>query len=143
MTWEPIAILIALLWVLTIILLALPNRFWPNLWDKVTKAKYRDDRLGLEIMFDNFRSFPQDWSVSREAIHFPKEGMKQTSIMFDEKKGWSYSLNSFGGTSRPLEGHFADLFVKEIAAENSRRESQALLRQFYPNMDGPLMLGSK
>ena len=129
-----------LIWLFVMIVLWTPSGFYSSALDRLTKARWRDDRVGLQIMLDHLKSFPDQWSISREGASFPKEGMKQIYLTYDDRSGWEYTLNSFGGKARPLAGHFRSEFVRELTAENNRRESQALLRTFYPELDGPLLL---
>lgn len=129
-----------ILWLMVMSFPLTPTRMYSNAFDRVTKAKYRNDRAGLQIMLDHLRSFPEQWSISRDSASFPLQGAKQIYLHFDDKKGWEYTLNNFGGRARPLDGHFGKQFVEQLTLENNRRESQALLRSFYPELDGTLLL---
>lgn len=135
-----VAVIVALVWVLILAALIVPVSFYKNTFDRVTRGKYRNDRAGLQIMLDHLRSFPDEWSISRDSASFPKTGMKQINLFHDKKTGWEYSLNSFGGNARPLNGHFEKEFVTALTDENNRRESQALLRSFYPELNGQVLL---
>ena len=131
---------VAFVWLLILAVLIIPMSFYKNSWDKITKAKFRDDRAPLQIMLDHLRSFPEEWSISRDSASFPKTGMKQIYLTHDKNKGWEYTLNSFGGNARPLNGHFEGQFVKALTDENNRRESEAMLRNFYPELNGQVLL---
>ena len=128
------------LWILTMIILLSPPNLWTNTLDRITKAKYRKDRAQLSIMLDNLQSNPDQWSITREGASYPLQGAKQIYLSFNKDKQLEYSLNAFGSTPRPLEGYFGKQFSEQLEFENSRREAQSLLRTFYPELDGPLLL---
>lgn len=127
-------------WLIILALILKPNRFFRDKLDTITKAKWRPDRDNLQIMLDNFRSFPEQWSVKRDSIAFPKEGAKKLFINFDQRNGLEYTLSAFDDRARPLAGHFAREFTQAMQEENARREKEAALRMFYPEIDGTLRL---
>jgi len=131
-------IIIFLLWLITMSYLLTPTGLYTSAWDRLTKAKYRDDRLSLQIMLDHIRTSPELWSVSQKSASYPMEGAKRIYIEHDEKKGLTYSLS--GGNFRPLDGFFGVEFNREITQENARREGQFLLREFYPELNGQVLL---
>lgn len=133
-------LIIIALWVVILAHILMPNNFYGNCWDRVTQARWRSDRENLQMMLDNFRSFPEEWSVKRNSIAFPKEGAKKLYLNYDEKKGWEYTLPAFDDRARPLRGHFEAQFVDAIKLENDEREKKAMARMFYPDLEGPLRL---
>jgi hypothetical protein len=133
-------IFILVLWMVLLTALLVPASLYRNTFDKWTKGKYRDDRAGLQIMLDHLRTFPETWSVSRDGAAFPQEGAKQIYLNYDKIDGWEYTLSNFGGKARSLNGYFEKEFVRELTLENNRRESQSLLRQFYPELNGQVLL---
>lgn len=136
-----ILVVVVILWLITMSILLSPEGYFRSLWDKITRAKFRDDRVSLQIMLDHFVSNPQDWSISRDTAAFPKEGSKQIYLSFnDNKKHWEYTLTSFENKARPLDGHFETLFVNALNAENSQRERKSLLRGFYPELSSDQLL---
>lgn len=130
-----------LFWAMIMTLLLTPSVVYSNAFDRITRAKWRKDRTGLQIMLDHLNSRPEEWSISRNGASFPKEGAKDIVLSYDGKtKQLEYVLNKFGGDFRPLTGHFAKEFDAALNRENGRRESTALLRSLYPNLDGPKLL---
>lgn len=120
--------------------LCAPKNLIPNLVDRVTHAKFRKDRDTLQLMLEHFKSRPQTWSVSRDQVSFPLEGAKQIHLVYSEHHGWQYALSSFGREFTDLNGFFKTEFVREINAEASRREQRSLIRSFYPEIEGTLLL---
>jgi hypothetical protein len=136
-----IGIMLIILWALTLTILLTPTRVYKSAFDRVTRAHYRDDRVALQIMLDHLRSFPEQWSISRDGASFPLEGAKQIYLSLDKKEGLEYTLASFGGSARPLNGYFGAEFQKELSYQNNQRESQAVLKKLYPELhDGRLLL---
>ena len=135
-------IILILMWTAALIAVAVPARFWRNIFDHLTHGHYRDDKENLRILIDHLRSFPDEWSISRDAASFPKDGAKKVYLNFDNKKGWEYTLAAFDSKPRRLEGHYGSQLGNLLLEENNRREKESLLRNFYPNLDGPLMLGN-
>lgn len=90
------------IWMLLLTFLLTPSNFYANTWDRITKARYRQDRINLQIMLDHLRSFPDDWSISRDSAHFPKTGAKSVYLNKERDK-WQYSLSSFDSRSRELD----------------------------------------
>lgn len=129
-----------LVWIALLTIIATPVSTYRSIWDSLTHARYRNDKHQLTMMLDHLRSFPDDWSVSRTQVSFPKEGAKSIFLTYDKPKDrWEYSLSSFGGDSRVLDGHFGSEFKQQIAIENSRRESVSVARTLF-GTDGPLLL---
>lgn len=129
-----------ILWMMIMTVLLVPKGTYSSLVDRVTKAKWRDDRVNLQIIVDHLRSRPDEWSVSREGAHFPREGAKQILLDYDKTKGWSYALTGFEGRFRPIDGHFEQEIKTEINLLNNKKEGESLLRHFYPELEGPLLL---
>lgn len=132
-----------LLWMTVLIYLILPSNLVKSAIDRLTKAKFRADRENLQIMLQHLQHFPEQWSIGRDQVSFPKEGSKQIYLTRDRgEEEWRYNFNSFDYGPRPLDGHFGKEFKKIIEVENVKRERKALVRNFYPDMDGPLLLGN-
>ncbi len=128
------------LWTGVITYLALPKDFMRNKIDKLTHARFRDDRNTLQLMLDHLRTNPEKWSIARDAAFFPKEGAKAIYINRMSETSWTYSLAAFGRDSMPLEGYFKSEFVKTIQLHASLMEQKSLLRTFYPHLEGTLLL---
>lgn len=128
-----------ILWMVIMTVLFTPKGTYSSFLDRLTRARYRNDRIVLQIMLDHLRSFPEQWSISSDAASFPLEGAKKIYLNFD--KGWEYTLDGFGRTPRKLDGYFGKEFGQQLSLVNSSRENEAVLRSFYPNLDGPLLLG--
>lgn len=120
--------------------LCTPKTLIPSIVDRITHAKFRKDRDTLQLMLDHFKSRPQTWSVSRNQASFPLEGAKQIHLIYSEDHGWQYALSSFGREFTDLTGFFKSEFIREINAEASRREQRSLMRSFYPEIEGTLLL---
>jgi hypothetical protein len=129
-----------LLWALVMAILIIPGDAYSSFFDRLTRGKWRKDRVNLAIMLEHLRNNPEDWSISRDRAAFPKEGAKQIMLEHDRSGNWSYALTSFGGSFRPLNGHFAHEFDKELTRQNNAVEERALLRHFYPELNGTLLL---
>ncbi|RZK38497.1 MAG: hypothetical protein EOO61_07925 [Hymenobacter sp.] len=127
-------------WIIAFAFVVIPSSFYRKTWDHVTRGHYREDRDNLRIMIDHLRSFPEEWSISRDQAAFPKEGAKQIYLNFDKKKGWEYTLASFGSTPRALDGHYGSIMNNVLLEENNRREKASLVRTLHPNLEGPLLL---
>lgn len=132
-----------LVWLTILLWLILPSEFAKSVIDRLTKAKFRADRENLQIMLQHLENFPDQWSIGRDSVSFPTEGVKSIYLTKDRgEKEWKYTFNSFDYGPRPLNGHFGKEFAKMIEAENIKRERKSLIRNFYPDMDGPIMLGN-
>jgi hypothetical protein len=131
---------IAFVWLFILFLIVTPKSFYSHHFDRLTHARYRKDKTTLQAMLDNLRSFPDQWSINREGAAFPKEGAKQIYISYDRNRQLTYSLSSFGGGERILDGYFGSQFEKTLIEENTRRETKRVLLDFYPELNGTLML---
>ena len=127
-----------ILWFILMTFLLTPALFYSNMFDKITKAKYRPDKHNLAIILDHLRSYGDQWSLGSDQAAFPKEGAKQIYLNRDKNRGWEYVLASFDSTPRPINGYFGDQIVNEIAQVNIDRERKSLLRTLHG--DGPLLL---
>jgi hypothetical protein len=136
--------ILLIVWIIAIFAIAIPSRVYRNLFDRATQGRYRDDRDNLRILIDHLRSFPEEWSISRDQASFPKEGAKKIYLSYDKtKRDWEYTLSAFSSTPRPLDGHYGAQMSSILLEENNRREKESLARTFYPNLDGPLMIGTR
>ena len=130
-----------ILWILVMTMLITPVACYTSIWDKFTKAKNRPDRANLQIMLDHLRSYPEEWSIGRDSVSFPAKGSKQIYLNYDKDRGqWKYSLAAFDGPPRILDGYFGPQFVAEINRKNGEKESKALLRNFYPELNTDQLL---
>jgi len=136
-----IGTILAIIWFLLIAILVTPPGHYRSKWDRLTRAKYRPDRVNLQIMLDHLRSYPEQWSINREAAAFPIEGSKQIYLNYDKNSAkWRYTLNGFDDGPRVLDGHFGIEFNRELEKLNNKKENQALLRNFYPDLNNGVLL---
>jgi len=136
-----IAIVGGLLWAGAITVLCTPAGNYTSFWDRITKAKYRNDKVTLQIMLDHLRSYPEQWSINRNAASFPAQGAKQIYLSYDKHDNvWKYTLQAFDDGPRKLDGHFGAEFARELNKVNNQKENQALLRNFYPDLDNGVLL---
>jgi len=132
--------IVAIIWLIAFILLMTPSTFWASNWDRITKARWRKDKINLQIMLDHLRTKPDEWAISREGASFPKDSRAKKIYLTYDKGQLNYTLNSFDTKSRVLDGHFGKEFETLIRRHNDNVEKEALLRDFWPNYDGQRLL---
>lgn len=119
--------------------LLIPTSTYSSAWDRMTRAHFRKDKENLQLMLEHLSSFPSEWSITRDGASFPQKGAKQVLLNYDHGK-LEYTFNS-SDKFRPLEGHYAKQFNEIITKHINEREKETLLRNFYPELNGQLMLG--
>lgn len=130
--------LAVVLWVIALAILTTPKSVWTSSFDKLTKAKYRKDKANLQLILDNIRSFPEQWSISSDSASFPLESKaKQIYISMNPP---SYSSPMFGDSNRKLDGFFGNEILHALEKENAKRETKALMRTLFPEIDSSRLL---
>lgn len=130
-------------WIIFMIILFSPQRFYSDAWDKLRSGRGQPDRINLQIMIDNLRSYPEQWQISRDGASYPKEGAKKIYLSKDRSGDWQYTLDSIDSQPRALVGHYEQQFKDELKSLNDKFEREALLRTFYKDLEGPLMIGDR
>jgi hypothetical protein len=137
---SPELVLLMLIFLVMLItsFLVIPIEKYSHFFDRITRGKLRKDHETLKMAIDHLKNYPEEWSISRTSVNFPKEGLKRIVFNLDRSTGWEYNMPAFGNF-RPLNGHFEACLEEIIKKECSIQEREALFRAFHPELNNLLL----